>query len=191
MSKVLIGNLYASDPASTGPQGPQGIQGIQGPAGAVGPAGLTWKGAWSSSIAYAVNDVVSAPGTNGIVSSYWAVQAGTNHAPSEGASNAWWALLTQEGAQGPQGIQGVKGDQGNPATNLVQSVNGKQGVVSLVPGDIGAATAADVDNVFGIAQAAVVGSPGFRKTLVLPKADYEALILAGTVDPDTYYSLTS
>lgn len=188
MSKVLIGNLYASDPASTGPQGPQGIQGIQGAPGAVGPAGLTWKGAWSSSIVYAVNDVVSAPGSNGINSSYWALQAHTNHAPSEGASNAWWALLTQEGAQGPQGIQGI---QGNPATNLVQSVNGKQGIVSLVPGDIGAASAVDVDNVFGIATAAVVSSAGFRKTQVMPKADYEAMVLAGTVDPDTYYSLTS
>lgn len=39
-----------------------------------------------------------------------------------------------------RGLKGEKGDQGDPATNLVQSVNGKQGVVVLDATDVGADT---------------------------------------------------
>lgn len=50
------------------------------------------------------------------------------------------------GATGPQGIQGAKGDkgdEGDPATNLVTSVAGKQGVVTLAKADVGLS---NVDN---------------------------------------------
>src|SRR6478752_4224665 len=110
MSKELIGNLYdgtgeGGEPIP-GPPGPQGIQGIQGVPGAVGPAGLNWKGVWSASTAYFLNDAVSYVGTNGVSSSYFCIQAGTNHPPVEGGSNAWWAMLAMEGSPGPQGPQG-------------------------------------------------------------------------------------
>ncbi|MFI0156243.1 collagen-like protein [Streptomyces lydicus] len=45
------------------------------------------------------------------------------------------------GATGPAGAtgpQGPKGDPGDPATNLVQSVNGQQGTVALTATDVGA-----------------------------------------------------
>lgn len=42
------------------------------------------------------------------------------------------------GATGPQGETGPQGPQGDPATNLVQSVNGKQGTVVLGASDVGA-----------------------------------------------------
>lgn len=150
MTKVLIGNLYASDPISVGQQGPPGVP---------GPAGLTWRGLWSAVTAYVPNDVVSSPGTNGVISSYCAIQAGTNHAPSEGASNAWWSLLVQEGAPG------------TPATNLVTSVNGKQGVVVLNPSDIGA----------------VQGSAGFKKAEKVTMAWYDDP--SNIKDPDTFYAI--
>ena len=117
------GSTGATGP--TGPTGATGAQGPQGVPGAVGPAGLTWKGVWSAATAYAVNDSVSYVGTNATVSSYFALQAGTNHAPPEGGSDAWWAMLAQEGAQGPQGIQGTTGATGS---------QGPQGV----KGDVGA-----------------------------------------------------
>lgn len=43
-----------------------------------------------------------------------------------------------QGPQGPQGETGPQGPQGDPATNLVQSVNGKQGTVVLSASDVGA-----------------------------------------------------
>lgn len=40
------------------------------------------------------------------------------------------------GKRGIQGIQGIQGPVGDPATNLVTSVNGKQGVVVIDPDDL-------------------------------------------------------
>lgn len=45
--------------------------------------------------------------------------------------------------EGPQGATGAKGDQGDPATNLVTSVAGKQGDVTIVKDDVGLS---NVDN---------------------------------------------
>lgn len=104
-----------------GIQGEQGVQGIQGVPGAVGPAGLNWKGTWGAGTAYLVNDAVSYVGTNSVVSSYFCIQDNTGQAPSEGASNAYWAMLAQEGPQGPQGVQGIQGIQG------IQGETGPQG----------------------------------------------------------------
>lgn len=42
------------------------------------------------------------------------------------------------GATGATGVAGPKGDPGDPATNLVTSVNGKQGLVVLSSADVGA-----------------------------------------------------
>lgn len=143
------------DPGETGAQGLPGVQGIQGTPGAVGPAGLLWKGVWNADTPYAKDDAVSYVGTNGKASSYFALQSGIDQEPAEGASTSYWAMLAQEGAQGPQG------PQGDPATNLVLSVNGQQNNVSITPENIGAATAGDLDNVFGIATAAI---PASQKT---------------------------
>lgn len=49
--------------------------------------------------------------------------------------------VTLIGRRGVKGERGEQGPQGDPATNLVQSVNGKQGVVVLNPTDVGADSA--------------------------------------------------
>lgn len=100
--------------ASSGPEGPEGPQGPQGVAGAVGPAGLVWQGTYNGSTHYFPDDAVSYVGSNSIVSSYFCIQETTGgHAPSEGTSNSFWALLAQEGPTGAQGPQGTAGSTGS------------------------------------------------------------------------------
>lgn len=50
-----------------------------------------------------------------------------------------------KGEKGDPGSKGDKGDQGDPATNLVTSVAGKQGDVTLVRSDVGLANVPNVD----------------------------------------------
>jgi len=103
MAWTLTGNIR-------GPAGPTGATGATGPAGAAGPGGLTWRGAWSSTTAYAVNDSVSSNG-----STFFAVAASTNEQPSQAyppVATASWAVLAIEGAQGPTGPTGPQGAPG-------------------------------------------------------------------------------
>src|SRR6202008_3440087 len=108
---------------ATGPQGPAGATGAtcgagpQGaiaptePAGATGPAGLpiTWRGTWSNSTAYAVNDAVSRT-----TQSYICTLASTGNDPA--TDTIHWNLMAAQGATGPQGPAGanstVPGPQG-------------------------------------------------------------------------------
>jgi hypothetical protein len=99
------------DPGATGATGPQGPQGPQGDAGPPGPVGMTFLGAWQSSTAYVVDDVVTANGETWI-----AIAANTNSPPAD--NNPEWAKLAAKGtdgapgAQGPQGLQGPVGPAG-------------------------------------------------------------------------------
>lgn len=81
-----------------GPQGVQGVQGSQGFPGPAGPKGLTWRGAWSAVVPYAVDDAVEHGGA-----SYVAVSASTADAPPSSS----WSLLAAQGGVGPQGPAGV------------------------------------------------------------------------------------
>lgn len=65
--------------------------GLQGPKG----AGFNWRGAWDSSTAYAVNDVVEYDG-----SSFVAVQANSDSTPAEDNSNPDWSLFAASGDAG-------------------------------------------------------------------------------------------
>src|SRR6202030_3101260 len=65
-----------------------------------GPAGLNWRGAWSSSTAYAVNDAVSFNG-----SSYISIQAGTNNQPD--TIPLFWNPWAQAGADGKTVLNGI------------------------------------------------------------------------------------
>jgi len=144
-----VGNIRGPQ----GPQGTQGPQGIQGPPGQVGPAGLTWRGAWSNSVAYAANDAVSWGG-----SSYWATVAKTAGSPpptgtaadpgeNDAALNAGWGLLSMQGATGPQGVQGQQGVQGTPGTPGTPGAPGTRGSMwytgTGAPGSIGGAIPGD------------------------------------------------
>lgn len=108
-----------------GPAGPQGALGAQGPPGPVAPAGLNWRGLYSTSSVYAVNDVVS---YGSPAASYWAIQpVPANTPPTAGTSNAYWAFLSSEGPQGPQGPQGPPGSAGAQGPQGVAGAAGAQG----------------------------------------------------------------
>jgi hypothetical protein len=97
--------------AQTGPQGPQGAK------------GLNFRGASSSTVAYAVGDVVTFNG-----SSWYAKVANTNSQPP--STN--WALLAAKGAQGAQGAQGHQGAQGAQGAKGAQGAAGAQGAQGAV-----------------------------------------------------------
>jgi len=59
----------------------------------LGSIKFNWRGAWSSSTAYAVDDVVSLSG-----SSYISIQAGTNQNPS--TATAYWEQMSSAGTDG-------------------------------------------------------------------------------------------
>lgn len=67
--------------------------------------GIDWKGDWADDVAYAIQDGVSYNNT-----SYVALQAGTNHLPTD---TAYWQVV---------GVQGIQGIQGNPGTNGTDGV---------------------------------------------------------------------
>ncbi len=75
-----------------GDTGATGATGATGPTGPTGPRGLTWRGAWVSTTAYATDDGVSHDGSGWI-----ALRANTGVTPVEGAD---WTILAQRGASG-------------------------------------------------------------------------------------------
>jgi hypothetical protein len=125
------------NPGLTGPQGPAGSTGLtgasgpigatgtagaQGPAGATGPTGATglnWKGAWSSSTAYVLNDAVFSGG-----SAYMALQANTNVQPPAAGT---WDLVAQRGDAGADGAQGPAGPAGSQGLAGAQGPEGPAG----------------------------------------------------------------
>tara|TARA_R110000772_G_scaffold112782_2_gene217068 strand:+ start:292 stop:1212 length:921 start_codon:yes stop_codon:yes gene_type:complete len=62
----------------------------------LGAIRYNWKGAWSNSTAYVINDVVSNGGN-----SYVAIQAGTNQAV--GNATAYWNIMSSAGTNGSDG----------------------------------------------------------------------------------------
>jgi hypothetical protein len=65
------------------------------------------------------------------------------------------------GVQGPSGSTGTQGPQGDPATNLVTSVAGKQGAVTLAKGDVGLGSVdntSDANKPVSTAQAAAIAT---------------------------------
>lgn len=107
----------------TGPTGPKGDTGSQGPkgdTGSQGPKGDTGTAAGFGTVSATVDANVGTPSVSVTASG------------SDTAKNFAFEFHNLKGATGPQG------PQGDPATNLVQSVNGKQGVVVLGASDVGA-----------------------------------------------------
>ena len=66
----------------------------------LGAIRYNWKGAWSNSTAYVINDVVSNGGN-----SYVAIQAGTNQAV--GNATAYWNIMSSAGTNGTNGSNGT------------------------------------------------------------------------------------
>lgn len=139
------GRVAAVDPGS-GPQGPAGATGAtgpQGPAGSQGSAGAEGDaGAQGATGAQGIAGAAGATGPKGDTGST-GVQGPSGPAGGAGTAGAkgdTGAAGTQgaAGPQGPAGPTGPQGPAGDPATNLVTSVNGKTGAVTLGYSDTGA-----------------------------------------------------
>ncbi len=123
---------------ANGINGSPGTQGVPGIPGSTGPQGLTWRGTWSNTTAYALNDAVQFNGT-----SYTSIQAGTGNEPD--TSQAFWSVLAQQGSagavgtSGTNGINGSPGIQGVPGTAGTNGTNGSLGTQGLpgIPGSTG------------------------------------------------------
>jgi hypothetical protein len=103
------GTQYSLSPAASPPPSPP-------PAS----SGLNWKGAWSASTAYAVDDAVSLNG-----SSYICLVANTNSSPATSTTN--WGMLAKAGATGAKGAQGIQGIQGIQGLQGIQGPEGPPG----------------------------------------------------------------
>ena len=104
-----------------GPQGPQGVQGEQGltgPAGPEGPQGPAGPAGPQGD-----------PGQQG-------AKGDTGSTGAQGPKGDQ-GIQGTTGAQGPDGPMGPQGPAGAPASNLVQSVFGRQGVITAQAGDYG------------------------------------------------------
>jgi len=104
---------------AAGSQGIQGATGTTGSQGATGPAGLQWRGAWSSATAYIVSDVSSDSGH-----SYVCIVANQYRQPPNAT---YWELLADAGAAGPTGSTGPQGDVGTTGSQGATGSTGSQG----------------------------------------------------------------
>jgi hypothetical protein len=105
---ALAGNLNTAPSTSTG------YWSVLAQAGTPGLPGMNWRGPWSSTTSYSVNDVVSYSG-----SSWVAKYASTNAVPS--TSSAQWTMLAQAGTNGTNGVSGL---EYNGATTVVVPTGG-------------------------------------------------------------------
>jgi len=120
---------------ATGPQGiagpagatgASGATGATGPTGATGAAGMNFRGSWSQSSNYAVNDAVADQG-----STWLATQSSMGVEPS--GTTAAWAMLASAGSAGAAGA---------PATVTVGSVTTVPSGSAAVVTNTGTASAA-------------------------------------------------
>ncbi|MDQ2835035.1 MAG: DNRLRE domain-containing protein [Acidobacteriota bacterium] len=117
---------------ASGPQGPaggtgaSGLSGPAGPAGASGPAGLVYRGAYTASTNYGLNDAVTYLG-----SSYISALA-SNRGNSPDQSPFAWSLLAAQGSAGTAGTSGVTGPQGPQGSQGPQGVAGPTGPAGAV-----------------------------------------------------------
>lgn len=100
---------------------------LVGPTGAAGPTGVT--GATGPAGSSGVSGATGPQGATGVA----------GNAGSDGATGATGAT----GAAGSAGATGATGPQGDPATNLVSSVNGQTGAVSVTTWEIPQFTPSD------------------------------------------------
>ena len=114
---------------TSGVSGTSGTSGAKGDPGAVLPAGLVWKGSWSSGLTYSQNDAV------GYASASWfcfsTVSATPSNAPNIDAAlptPLHWALLAGQGAKGDTGNSGTNGTSGTSGASGTSGTSGTSGV---------------------------------------------------------------
>jgi hypothetical protein len=167
----------AGDPGGPpGPQGEQGIQGIQGEPGEQGPAGA------ASTVPGPKGDKgdkgdTGDTGPAGADSTVPGPAGATGATGATGPAGPAGADSTVPGPMGATGATGPKGDPGDPATNLVTSVAGRQGVVVLTKSDVGLANVdntADASKPVSTAQAAADALKADKTTTVTATAPVTA-----------------
>jgi hypothetical protein len=176
--------LAAGTVGLSGPSGPAGAAGGMGPTGGQGPAGppgILFTGAWSSTEAYVIGQVVSRNG-----SSYLATHDNSNVDPSGAGGDADWSLVAEQaiggatgatgvvgptnistvtGATGPSGVsiywQGAYSATGTYAVNDAVSENGSSYLATSATSEDPANSVAAADGVWNIlAQGGAVGTAG-------------------------------
>lgn len=75
--------------------------------------GISWRGDWANDVEYEIQDGVIYNG-----SGYQAIQAGTNHLPTD---TDYWQLVMSKGDQGDQGVQGEPGIAIVDADSLIEA----------------------------------------------------------------------
>ena len=170
---------------ATGPAGPQGLMGLTGATGPAGPAGsagsvsLSYKGTYSSTVNYDVNDVVVYAG-----SSYLSLAA-QNHGNTPDASTAQWGLLAAGGGSGTATAAavslygGVYSSTGNYGLNAIVSYSGAS-YISLVAGNHGNTPDLNDGN-WGVLAQGTAGPAGAQGT--------PGLVYQGTYNSITNYAL--
>src|SRR5215469_3191936 len=126
-----------------GPTGATGSTGAQGPTGAPG-VGFTWRGTWSGSTAYAINDCVQR--TN---QSYISTVANTGNDPASDVTH--WNLMAAQGGTGPTGPSGTAGLNSFTITSASFTVPAIGATVTVTVND---ATWAQLGEMVSIANAA-------------------------------------
>jgi len=145
---------------------------------------MNWRGLYSTSTVYALNDAVRSAEGYG----YYSLQDNNvGHAPpSDGSDDAYWSCFAWRGAQGPQGEQGPQGPQGP------QGEQGPQGI----PGTSDTWTAAGETWTYAGADSPVFTftisgdktskyAPGMRIKLTQTTVKYFIVVAVSYSDPNT------
>ena len=145
---VWNGNAWADVGDIKGPQGERGLQGIQGIQGIKGDTGERGpKGDQGERGLQGVQGEKGDTGDTGPKGDKGDIGAtGAKGTDGVSATHSWSGTsLTVTSASGSStaNLKGDKGDKGDPATNLVTSVAGKTGVVTLTKTDVGLSNVAN------------------------------------------------
>ena len=133
--------------------GAAGATGATGAAGATGLPGLVYQGTYSSTMNYALGDVVFYGGAS------YASLTTANHGNTPGLSAGSWGVLTGQGAVGVTGSVGATGAVGLQGVQGPQGTQGVQGVA----GPAGVQGPAGAQGVTGVAGAqGAVGPQGLQ-----------------------------
>ena len=130
----------------TGATGADGLQGPAGSTGAMGPVGISFVGAYDSTMNYAVGNGVLWQGAG------WVSLIAANHGNTPSLSPAAWAMFSAPGATGATGLQGATGAAGPAGANGLPGATGATGATGAqgLQGEVGPAGAQGAAGPIGI-----------------------------------------
>jgi collagen type VII alpha len=130
----------------TGTTGSEGLEGPMGAAGLVGPVGMSFVGAYDSTMNYEVGNGVLWQGAG------WVSLIADNHGNTPSVSPSAWAMFSAPGATGAIGATGAQGVAGPAGTNGVSGATGATGATGAqgLQGGMGPVGAQGVAGPIGI-----------------------------------------